>query len=371
MRRRMLLGLISSLVVASFAAADCGKIIIVMCPGGQLPPWVMNNPNIIKPPPPDPNVTPMPGNPDDLVPPVDPNSNPPTPVEPNPNGPPDIGEAGDSLGLFEEPKQLGFIAWNGAEQVLAIRTDEKAAGKGAYMSILPLPGKPISVKAGSNAMWNKAENVFYEAFRTAGITSDNPEKLGVVLDTKIGAHHIFVWKVDSFENFTDKIQNYVNTRYKGKAVPIIPKELKQIMERYVREKKYEYFAFDVVAETGKLVSKQTILYHFETPKGELYYPLVISQSGGVGKTAIELLIVSNKETLTYPDGSARAVITDKFKNHFEKFAKARMTRAQMTRIDAGLAKLFAAPDPLYARWYTTKGDTDIRSFKDDFRLVAK
>ena len=367
--------LLVSLLIGSAASADCGKFTFVeVSTTVEYHVWVKTwtrtgwfvppRPPIAYPPPPP------------WQPPADPPYCPPPPRVPPPicAYPGDlsnqIGNGAGDLGLFEEPKQLGLIAWNGQQELLAIRTDEMTVTKGGYMSVLPLPGKPISVQKGDNRMWNAAENVFKDAFKTAGVASTGAGDLGVVLEAKIGAHEIFVWKIESFDDFFAKIQYYLNVRYKGKVVPLIPTDLKRIMEDYAKNG-YEYFAFDMVPETGKTVTKQTILYHFETPKGQLFYPLVISQSGGKGNTAIDLLIVSSNETLTYADSSAQAVVTNLFKNRFDKYAKAKLTHEQVDEIDPAVTKMFGANDQLYARWYVTKGDTDIRSFKDDFRLKIK
>jgi len=382
MRVRCLATLAATLLAGSVATADCGKIPLVQVnitidfnaffkafnQGGH---FVAPQPPMPNPPPLPPDPQAAADEPPDVVP-VPPDAPPPPPACEADDLKSDIGDGAGDLGLFEEPKQLGLIAWTGKKQLLAIRTDEMSVTKGGFMSILPLGGKPtgFGVKAGKNTMWNKAENVFIEAFKTAGVVKTGAADLGLVLEKKIGAHEIFVWKIDSFADFVEKIQHHINVRYKGKVVPLIPKDLKRIMETYVKNG-YEYFAFDLVPETGEKVTKQTILYQFETPKNELFYPLVISQSGGKGMTEVDLLIVSDKETLTFGDDTVKTMISGQFKNKYEKYAKAKLTHEQVASIDPDLKNMFKADDHLYARWYTTKAKTDIRSFKADFRLKVK
>ncbi len=291
----------------------------------------------------------------------------------------DAGDKGDAdkgdssvtdLGLFEDPRQTGLIAWNGTKELLAIRFEEKTVTKGGYMSVMPLAGKPtgVKVKAGHDNMWNTAKNFFTAAFEKAGADGDTPTDLGLEGEFKVGAHEIFVWKIDNFKDFFSQIQKYLNDKYKGKVVPLIPKELEPIMQKYFK-KGYDYFAFDMINATGKKETKQTILYEFETPKHELFYPLVISQSGGTGATAIDLLIVSDKEHLTYPDKSARSLVEGNFKSHFGKHIKAPLLPDQnVGQIAPELAQLFPGKQKVYARWYNTIPDTNIQSFKDDFRL---
>ena len=370
------------LIACYSSLADCGKIQIVINingmfdrPGYQS--FVRPNENPLHVPDPiddDPN----PGRP-------------PEPSEPDTSDPSKIGDGAGTLGLFEEPRQLGFIAWNGKEQILGIRTDERTPSKGVYMSVLPLPGKPSGyrIAEGSNAIWNKSENIFLEAFAKDGLKANGAEDLGLEKEIKIGAHQLFIWKIDGFENFMDQIQAYLGKKYQGKkVVPLITPDLKKIMESYVK-KGYRYFAFDLVTETGKISTKNTILYRFETPRNELYYPLVISQSGGYGNTAIDLLIISNQMNLTYPDASAKKVVDSKFSNKFAGYAKAKLSRQDMLTIDVtksegktrtvGMSQLFDPSEQLYARWYCTglsrndekAGNVKIRSFEDDFRLKAK
>src|SRR5262245_39382819 len=141
--RKLVTAVLAWLAIGSVAMADCGKIIIIIIIDGNVPDWVMNNNNIVRPDPPQPpdKVEPPP---DEVEPVVDNDAPPPKPCT-GQEAQSQIGDGAGSLGLFEEPKQIGMITWNGKEEILAIRTNEKTATKGAYMSILPLPGKALKV----------------------------------------------------------------------------------------------------------------------------------------------------------------------------------------------------------------------------------
>ncbi|NLE36701.1 MAG: hypothetical protein GX621_01600, partial [Pirellulaceae bacterium] len=92
---------------------------------------------------------------------------------------------------FNEPRQNGVIALNGKEQILILSTDENStvAGGGAALSVLPLPGKPISVLPASTKAFDDATAMIKKKLTMVA-------KGTMLLEAKIGTHNIFIWKLD-------------------------------------------------------------------------------------------------------------------------------------------------------------------------------
>ena len=228
---------------------------------------------------------------------------------------------------FNEPKQNGVIGWNGKEEILILSTDENStvAGGGAALSVLPLPGKPISITPAST-----------EAFKDA--TSLIKRKLSMVakgtmlLEAKIGTHNIFVWKLDSPDDFANQVRAYIKEKYAGQADALVTEETEKVIKHYF-EQGFRYFAFDLAFMTEKPETKVAIAYHFESPY--VYYPLVVSRIGGAGKTRVTL-----------------AVFTPSMLHHFKGLRHEQikvfgdksvdLTAAELEPIDPGIAKLMGS-----------------------------
>lgn len=185
---------------------------------------------------------------------------------------------------FNEPRQNGVIAWNGKEQILILSTDESnnIEGGGATLSILPLPGKPISVRPASTQAFDDAMSLVKQRLNMVA-------KGTMLLEAKIGTHNIFVWKLDRPGDFAGQVRAYIKEKYNGVADALITPEAEQTVKHYF-DQGFRYFAFDLAFMPAQRETKVAIAYRFESPF--VYYPLVISRIGGVGATEVNLVVFS-------------------------------------------------------------------------------
>lgn len=183
---------------------------------------------------------------------------------------------------FKEPEQNAVIAWNGKEEIMILSTDEESEvkGGGAVLSVLPLPGKPVSVLPASTEAFEDASRLIRSKLDVVGMG----EK---VLTAKIGTHNIFVWKIDSPDDFGNEVRAYIKKTYEGQADANIDKGVEKIVRQYF-DQGFRYFAFDLTFMSDEDTTKVAIAYRFESKF--VYYPLVISKIGGTGDTSVQLAV---------------------------------------------------------------------------------
>jgi hypothetical protein len=244
--------------------------------------------------------------------PPNPNPNP----APNPNPNPDMGElqipdkdkekpdpnaVGDGEGIatlggnfVEETNQQAVIAWNGKEEVLVLTTNERFRGSKdtAVLHFMPLPGKPKDIQKAEKDTFKKAKKLVLDKLMQEGALTSTAG-LGVFMRKTIGAHNIFVWKIEDAEQFERRVQAYVAKEFGPGNRAYITPEMMKVMRRYF-ERGYRYFAFDLVIMSKEKTTKEAIAYHFESPKG-CFYPLVISSGGAKGTTVVDLVVFSKGE----------------------------------------------------------------------------
>ena len=248
---------------------------------------------------------------------------------------------------FNEPRQNGVIAWNGKEQILILSTDENSnvKGGGAALSVLPLPGKPISVLPASTKAFDDATALIKRKLSMVA-------KGRMMLNAKIGTHNIFVWQLDSPDDFANQVRAYIKETYDGKADALVTDQAEKVIKHYFAQG-FRYFAFDLAFMSAKPETKVAIAYHFESPY--VYYPLVVSRIGGAGKTRVTL-----------------AVFTPGLLHHFKGLRHEQidvfgdrsvdLTAEDLEPIDPGLAKIMGSGQ-FKGRIFDISGD--MNSFAGD------
>ncbi len=273
-------------------------------------------------------------------------------------------ETGFAMGpddAFKEPQQQAVLAWNGREEVLILSTNEKAnMPKGAAMlSVLPLPGKPISVERANLKSFVTAKAIMQEKLEA----DDDGFSLGEVLKTKIGSHNIFVWEVESKDDFQGKVQSYISDTYGGKAAALISSNTLKVIDQYLKEG-FRYFAFDLTIVENELSTKEAIAYRFESTYA--YFPLRISQIGGAGSTLVDLVVLTTlgDKQLGF---SQRSGVQGSYPGLATFFSKTPFTTKDLDDIDGSLSKLFGN-QTVYGRLIMFRSEK-IDGFKNDFEAV--
>ena len=248
---------------------------------------------------------------------------------------------------FQEPRQNGVIAWNGKQEILILSTDENSnvAGGGAALSVLPLPGKPLSILPASTKAFDDAVAMIQRKLSRV-------VKGHMVLEAKIGTHNIFVWKLDSPDDFANQVRAYIKEKYAGKADALVTESTEKVIEYYFKQG-FRYFAFDLAFMTEKPQTKVAIAYQFESPY--VYYPLVVSKIGGVGKTTVKLAVFT-PGMLHYFKG----LPAEQIKVFGDKSVE--VTASDLKPIDPGMAKLMG-DGTFRGRIFTISGD--LNKFKGD------
>ncbi|MBN2216612.1 MAG: hypothetical protein JW719_04480 [Pirellulales bacterium] len=248
---------------------------------------------------------------------------------------------------FNEPRQNGVIAWNGKEEVLILSTDENSTvkGGGAALSVLPLPGEPIAITPASTKAFDDATTLIKRKLSMVA-------KGTLMLEAKIGTHNIFVWKLDSPDDFANQVRAYIKEKYAGRADALVTDEAEKVIKHYFDEG-FRYFVFDLSFMTATPQTKVAIAYHFKSDY--VYYPLVISRIGGAGDTRVTLAVFTpdllhNFKGLRHEDIQ---VFGDKSVD---------LTAADLEPIEPALAKLMG-PGTFKGRIFEMSGQ--INAFEGD------
>jgi hypothetical protein len=208
--------------------------------------------------------------------------------------PPPAGDGVVAYGdnTFEERSQKALIAWNGKSddsgiETLILATDEisKTGKPQAMLSVLPLPGKPISIERANVKAFVQAQILLDQKIKAKGGAST----YGVVLHKKIGSHDIFIWKLDNAATFKEEVTAYIADKYDNKAAALITDKTLQVINQYFK-KGFRYFAFDLTLVDGKESTKEAIAYTFHSTYA--YYPLAISAIGGTGRSLADLVVMT-------------------------------------------------------------------------------
>jgi hypothetical protein len=201
-----------------------------------------------------------------------------------------------------EPKQRAIIAWNGTEEILLLSTDMSASAKTKVLEIIPFPSEPV-VSEGDVEIFRKAMKLVNEKLQKRGDLAAQEEGREVergspagevTFHQVIGANDVMVIHVLDVNSFIDWVKRYFSAY--GVKNPKIPEALTTVIDEYLKEG-YLWFVFDVVSLDAVPATREAIQYRFKTES--LFYPLRISRTEE-GETAIELLVLSQRQLITFP-----------------------------------------------------------------------
>lgn len=252
---------------------------------------------------------------------------------------------------FTEPNQYAVVAWNGTEEILWISTKQKSLvpGEGAALSIMPMPGKPISVTRGDDKLYQECYKAVDAKIAAAngGVASRE-----LVLEAKIGAHNIFVLKGESVEDLEKQIQDYISKRFGGEAEGAIGDNTRDVLKDYI-DRDFQYFAFDLIDSNEEEEIKVPIQYRFESEY--CYYPMVVSKIGGTGETEVSIVAFTSGELTQH----APTALT------FEEVTKeesVEFTADELQTLSPDIQALFGDDGAVAREWSITG---DMKSFKGD------
>ncbi len=271
-------------------------------------------------------------------------------------GEPDLTGGGDVAGLGDalvsEDRQQAVISWNGKQQILILTTNEKLLTKHgtAVLHFMPLPGKVKDIYRADKDTFNKAKKLVRDKLRLEGVAG-----LGIFMEKTIGAHNIFVWRIDDPKEFEGRVQRYVLKRFgKGARAHLTPRMLKVMGSYYKRG--FRYFAFDMVLMGTSNTTKEAIGYHFES--GGAYYPLVISSAAATGRTLVDMVVFSKGELtpVRKVEGAKRMRVLGN--------RSVPISYAELAGVDRRMAGLFERGAVLRGRIIQIEGN--LQDFKTDF-----
>jgi hypothetical protein len=194
--------------------------------------------------------------------------------------------------LLRNGETRGIIAWNGktddnGEEIMIIESTEISATKTneASISIIPLPGKPISVNRLNKSIFNPMKTTLRKKIPASGrATPEQP-----IIYPEIASFTVLVLDVKNIDSFTADVNYYIQ-KYYDCAIRVIflPDELNVIKKYW--DQGFRYFALDIAPLLTRPTNKQPLIFHFKSKC--VYYPLAINSIGRTGRGTIDLFVIT-------------------------------------------------------------------------------
>ena len=285
----------------------------------------------------------------------------------------DFGNGGGAgFGLFSEERQQAVIAWNGredenGEEVLILTTNEQInekIGKSAItLNVVPLPGEPIDILPADSKIFEKAKELMNEKYVTDSSGSGFP----AVMHKKVGSHEIFVWRIDAQENFKNAVMTYVKEKFEGKLAINFTKEMEDVINSYFK-RGFRYFAFDLSHVEETSATREAIAYHFKSRF--VYFPLVISQIGGMPDTSttVDMIVMTPGKITMKPITTNKGKVISDDNLFLVRKQSVKFTQEEIKKLDPSLAKVLSAFLEVTVRNILLQGD--LVGFQNDFMAIG-
>jgi outer membrane protein assembly factor BamB len=178
-----------------------------------------------------------------------------------------------------EPGQKAIIAWDGQQEIMILSVDVYSEESTKALHMVPFPSLP-EVELGSiesfekiNEIINRGREQHFGEYQDGNMTiAPNAESnIEIVFTEKIGPHDITAVQVNSPNEFTEWVNNFLKD--KGISNKKMPDKLDNVIGHYT-EQNIRYFVFDVVELEKNTRSVDPIVYKFRTKY--LFFPLEIS-----------------------------------------------------------------------------------------------
>ena len=191
----------------------------------------------------------------------------------------------------EEPAQRAIIAYNGAQELLILQTDVRAAEETTIVEFMPLPSKPeVSLAPeGCFAELAKIVQTHRMSYRSRRGGKDRHDAGGaavtVVVAAQLGPHAVTVVEVKDADAFVTWVKRFFREQDLGE--PDLSGQLRAVVSDYLN-RKIRFFAFDVVTMSPEKKTVRPLAYSFESDR--LYYPLKVTNLYG-GEGVVELFVI--------------------------------------------------------------------------------
>lgn len=272
---------------------------------------------------------------------------------------------------FLEGEQQAVIAWNGktdasGEQTLILTTNEISnTGKPmAMLSVLPLPGEPISIERANAKVFVQSKVLLDKKISEKQKSAGAGVGYGAIMTQKIGSHNIFVWEMEDISKFKDEVTAYVAAKYDNKATALITDKTLSVIKTY-HDRGYRYFAFDLTLVDSKASTKEAIAYRFKSKFA--YYPLAVSAIGGTGHGLIDLVVMTPGQINlkgSFTQGKEEAPLIVKGNTSVD------FTMKEVEELDPSLSVVYKGSglNSVVVRNFLIEAE-DIGQFKSDFVAV--
>jgi len=197
----------------------------------------------------------------------------------------------------EHCEQRVILAWNGKNdqdgEVLLIYTpiQQVTNGEGTVLSILPLPGKPISLSRTSPNTFQNFKSKLISKWDTSVAT---PVADYAQLNATIPVVCAFVLKIDNVADFYDDICQYLSAQW-GSEIDVAADDFLTPLKHYF-DRGFRYFSFDITKRNDSLSNKETLVYRFKSKAA--FFPLHVGRIGGFGDTFVDMILISPRTNFT-------------------------------------------------------------------------
>jgi hypothetical protein len=273
---------------------------------------------------------------------------------------------------FSENNQQAVIAWNGksddsGEETLILTTNEisRTKEKMAMLSVLPLPGKPISIDRANARVFVETKILLDKKLAEVTQKAGQVGGFGVFMTQTIGSNNIFVCELDNINTFKEEVIAYVADKYNNEATALITDKTVKTIQQYF-DQGFRYFAFDLTEVGTEQTTKEAIAYRFKSKFA--YYPLAISAIGGTGHSLIDFIVIT-------PGAINLAGAFEQGKEQAKPMVKANMsvnfTLNELKQLDPKLADAFkdSGLSSVKVRNFLIEADDIGKTFTKDFQAI--
>lgn len=199
----------------------------------------------------------------------------------------------EGVALSQE-SQKAIILHNGAEEILILGTEMKAARESEILEFIPFSSEPEVGLANGNPFGEIGRMVrekglvfeYSDVFEKGGGAGGAMLPVEILFSDLVGLHDVTTIKINDLEHFARWLRGF----FEGKGIPFQEGKFQAVyaIARDYMERGYSYFVFDSVTITQDLKFLEPLAYRFRTDN--IYFPLKTSNLIG-GDGSVEMIFV--------------------------------------------------------------------------------